>query len=72
MSVAGAPLPAIMLRILESGGLIGFLRSHRGWGDSRHVARIHPFLAPRFPTALADACFLCVESAEAAARVNRS
>lgn len=34
MSVAGAPLPAIMLRILESGGLIGFLRNHRGWGDA--------------------------------------
>lgn len=33
MSVAGAPLPSIMLRILESGGLIGFLRNHRGWGD---------------------------------------
>jgi 3-isopropylmalate/(R)-2-methylmalate dehydratase small subunit len=33
-AVAGAPLPAIMLRILESGGLIGFLRSHGGWGDA--------------------------------------
>jgi 3-isopropylmalate/(R)-2-methylmalate dehydratase small subunit len=32
-SVAGAPLPSIMLRILESGGLIGFLRAHGGWAD---------------------------------------
>jgi 3-isopropylmalate/(R)-2-methylmalate dehydratase small subunit len=34
VSVAGAPLPAIMLRILEAGGLIGFLRNQRGWGDA--------------------------------------
>ncbi len=33
-SVAGAPLPAIMMRILESGGLIGFLSDNGGWGDA--------------------------------------
>ena len=27
----GAPLPAIMLRILSAGGLVGFLREHPGW-----------------------------------------
>jgi len=29
----GAPLPAIMLRILDAGGLVGFLRDHRGWNE---------------------------------------
>jgi len=27
----GSPLPAIMLRILDAGGLVGFLREHHGW-----------------------------------------
>jgi len=27
----GAPLPAIMLRILSAGGLVGFLRDRQGW-----------------------------------------
>jgi 3-isopropylmalate/(R)-2-methylmalate dehydratase small subunit len=30
--VHGAPLPAIMLRILEEGGLVGFLSKYGGWG----------------------------------------
>lgn len=29
--IAGVPLPAIMLRILESGGLVEFLAAHGGW-----------------------------------------
>lgn len=29
--VPGAPLPPIMLRILESGGLVGFLAAHGGF-----------------------------------------
>ena len=33
LELHGAPLPAIMLRILEAGGLVGFLREHHGnWG----------------------------------------
>jgi 3-isopropylmalate/(R)-2-methylmalate dehydratase small subunit len=28
----GAPMPAIMLRILEEGGLVGFLSKHGGFG----------------------------------------
>jgi 3-isopropylmalate/(R)-2-methylmalate dehydratase small subunit len=30
--VHGAPLPPIMLRILEEGGLVGFLSKYGGWG----------------------------------------
>jgi 3-isopropylmalate/(R)-2-methylmalate dehydratase small subunit len=31
IQIHGAPLPDIMLRILGAGGLVGFLREHRGW-----------------------------------------
>jgi 3-isopropylmalate/(R)-2-methylmalate dehydratase small subunit len=33
LELHGAPLPAIMLRILEAGGLVGFLREHRAWSE---------------------------------------
>ena len=29
--ISGTPLPAIMLRILSAGGLVGFLRDGQGW-----------------------------------------
>ena len=33
IQVDGVRLPAIMLRILDAGGLVGFLRAHHGWSD---------------------------------------
>ena len=30
--IQAAPIPAIMLRILEEGGLVGFLAKHKGFG----------------------------------------
>jgi len=33
IQLRGAPLPAIMLRILDAGGLVGFLREHDGWNE---------------------------------------
>ncbi|HEX5071091.1 MAG TPA: hypothetical protein VFV78_12820 [Vicinamibacterales bacterium] len=34
LDIPGAPLPAIMLRILESGGLVPFLLANGGFGTS--------------------------------------
>ena len=34
----GAPLPPIMLRILDAGGLVGFLREHPDWNRGQRRA----------------------------------